>query len=775
MKLNLQRDLIVVKTDRSFLLVYSLTRSSNSNSDDETLTVYNSSSAILQNGLVLHRQLNFFETNPIETPIHTLALRFKLLLKVAHGIIDFVLLNTLEMLLVTNDNVQLLNFEKEEPILIPVEGNVSKLCAMGNDVLMLKIDGTVQLLKRAEQQFTPMEHCKLENVIDCVVNDNFGLIIFLREDSLVYYNYDIHEIIKETPLKNIKSLEWSPDGNTLLVLFNNKTWSLLSTFGCTMFNSSQHDYESPWLTSVACMTCTPDSLYSSDGTTLFVQRLLHSTCLNPQTNHDLKRQVLICDSSLHVYTGHEMAISSTRAINWNIIKIPFEQYHQIPNIKTASISQDGKFIAVANESSLLLYSFLEREWSFYQNDYNHSVAIGHITWFNKLNLLIATIKTTTHSELVIFDLRKFNHRNNFNSDVVVFQYDLSGDIQLLNVLDDDIVMYTTNNKYYHFKITTKLTGLKIDLIKILSMDKLFKSTKNLRSVIKVNDTNNDLLMLQNGELILINETDGSYRKSLLFDKVEYIYKISNEEFYLFNGENLLLIKNFSQLITTKDVTNTVLSVNPMDYPLLLVLEKGLFVTMENSLIKKKTMELNSITSRNSIFLHDLIRFEMTQISPAQIYEKYMSYKNFAFALELLLYKTVTQGDDLSMVIELIKLNPIHELTVVCNCLRKIETRYWSKLLHALGSTPQGLLQRCIELKEWKSLAILIIIFLNYQDSEEEVVSLEEDQLIHILKLLYDNASDDDDLWETSFEMLRFLKLLDPTGALLRRSQEVLSN
>jgi hypothetical protein len=771
---NSQDTLIAVHTEKSFLLVYAVMKSNMDNSDDEVLSVYNSAGSLLQNGLVQSRHLNFFETNPVEQPIRKMTLRFKLFLKIAHGVVDFIMLENYEMMLATNDNVQMLDLEKEDPKVVDLEGRVLKVVPLEKDVVAIKQDGSVQLLKRGDR-FTPMESYKVTGVTDCAVNEQFQLITFLTGAALIYYSYEIHEPIKIIPMANVQSLEWSTDGNTLVVLYKDQTWSLMSTFGCTMFQSGEHDHHSPWVSSIKRITMFGNSsLYSTDGQKVYIQRLLRSLTLSSQTNHDLKRQILISNSEIHIYTGHEMAISSSRAINWNIVKIPFDQYHQLPEIRNASISQDGKFLAVANSKALLIYSFLDKEWSFYQNDYSQELSIGHLTWFNKLNLLIVTTKTITHSELVMFDLRKFKPTEDFNSGTVAFKYDLSGDIILLNVIGDDIVMYSSSSKYYHFTIQALVTGLKIDLIKILNMDKVFKSHSNFRSLIKVktDPKNHDMLILNNGELILLSERESGYQKYLLFDKIEYCYKISEEEYYMFNGEDLLLVKNFSGLIKTKDHSSTVLKVKPENYPLLLTLEKGLFVTMENTLIKRKSMEINSLNSKNSIFLHDLIRFELTENTGGEIYEKYRTYKNFPFALELLLYQTVTNDGDLTRVIELIKENPIYELNVVSKCLRKIEMTYWSRLLKALGATPQGLLQKCIELKEWKTLGILVIIFLNY-DTENEVISIEEDQLIDVLKLLYNNAHDDGELWETSFEMLRFLKLLDPTGGLLKRSKDAL--
>lgn len=778
-KVNKTGKLISVITSKSFLLIYSIMGNNGTDMGyDEVFSVYNSSSTLLQNGLVLEKQLSFFNTNPLDLPIHKATVRFKVLLKVAHGVRDVVMLDKYEIVLVTDDNVQLINLESDEPVTLSIEGVVRKVSTLNEDLLAFKDDGSVQLIKRSGRTFVPMETLKVENVTDCAINENFSLITFVSNDSLVYYNYELHEIIKVLPFKDIKSLQWVNDGDFLLILSTKETWSLLSTFGCKLFDSSDHDYSSPWLTAVKTITISADGteLFSSDGEKFFSQRLLRSTSLSAQINHDLDKPVLVVGSEVHVYTGHEMAVASTKAINWHILKIPFEQSHQLPNIKHTSVSSDGKYLAVANSKALLLYSYRDRDWSFYQNDYFNDLTICHLTWFGKLNLLILGIKLADHSEIVIFDLRKFKSHERFASEYVVFRYDLPSDIQLINVTDNDIVVYTDNGKFYHIHVGISLTGLKIDLLKVMNHSTLLKSPKNLRSVIKISKDvrNHDILVLNNGELILFREHDSGYRQHLLFDTIEYVYKLNDEEYYMFNGEHIFLVKNLTELIKTRDPSNTVLKLKPQAYPLLLILKRGLFVTLENILTKRKNIELNTITTNNSIFLQDMIRFELTNSNAEEIYQKYCSFKNFPFAMELLLYQTVTNDEDLTNIIKLIQVNPLYELNVVSKCLRKIETQYWDRLLKSLGVTPSELVQKAITMKEWRTLGILVVIFLNY-DTANAVMSIEEESLISIMKLIYDNAQDDDELWETSFEMLRFLKLLDPTCALLKRCQSALTS
>ncbi|CDR41390.1 CYFA0S07e01508g1_1 [Cyberlindnera fabianii] len=781
---NIEHTMIVIQTDKDFLLVYALLHPelSKNSTDDELLTVYTTSGNLLQNGIIQERATGFFDSSSIEEPIPKFQLRFKLFLKITNGIVAYLPLSNMQIMLVTRQGAQVFNLGDDfhKSLEVPDASNIKTLYRLDTSVLMLREDGSVSRFIKTggEDVYKADKELNITGVKQVTVNNHFNLLTFSTiDDKLIYYNYSTRKTIKEIELQGVKKIQWSQNGNFMLVLFTNQTWSLLSTFGCTMFSTAEQDYDSAWLNSVTGASILPDSagILLSDSTKIFYQPLLHQVNLNSQINYNTQHPVLVSGSEIHIYTGHEMPItSSNRAIHWNIIKLPYDHAHQLPNIRHGSISSDGKYLALANRTALLIYSFADHDWSFYNNDFNHDLDLRHITWHPSHNLLIVTNRTHTHSELVVFDFRKFKSDENFNSDIIVFKYDVGADVKLLNITEGDMVMYTVNGKYYHFKVEYGVkNGLRIDLVKILAMDNIFKDSANLRAIIHVNG---NLVVLSNGELVLLKQRDNTFEKLLLFERVEYVYKINDDEFYLFNGGNIILVKNFAELISSRDPSKSVLTLRPDSYPLLLTMEKGLFVTIENSLSKRRHIELNVITSKNSIFLHDLIRFEMNQLSSKDLYAKYKPYKNFQFALELLLYQTVVNDEDLKPVVKLLKLNSLYELNVVSKCLRKIETIYWEKLLTELGTTPQQLLKKGIELQQYKTLGILVIIFLSYQtsDNQDGSLKIDQEQLITVLKLLYENAHDDDELWETAFELLRFFKLLDGSGALLKKCETALA-
>lgn len=794
-KLNYDQDIIGIATDKGYLLIYSIIHN-----DDELLSTYNKTSELLQNGLVLNKQLSFFEKLHIENPIPSYQLRFKIFLKIHHDLKDFQLLKKFELLLITSKNIQLIDLHTSNDEIINIKSD--QIIKMSHSQPLTKSDqalfflinehNTGKLFIKNSKEFKLFNDFAIEDIIDASVNLKLGLILLLHKDKkkVSFYNYNLKLIVKELVYDDsIKKLNWLMNNNSYSILFENETWAINSIFGSNFFKSSDNDVDSCWLNKVINFDILMDQSYIilTDSVNLYIVSLLTNLNINNKINYNLKRPILVTNGEVHIYSAYENKTS-----NWNIIRLPFEEYHQILQIYQASLSNDYNYLALSNNKSLLIHSLVADDWSFYINDYNHDMYIENLTWFSKLNLLLVTNKTSVQSELIIFDFKNFDNEVTFDSNLIKFKYDFNSNIKIFNVIDEDILIMTENLKYYHFKIELlKNKGIKIDLIKIISFEKIFESLDFVQNVFKINSDSEDLLIQENNEILYLKNKNNSFEKFLLFDKVEYISRIDVDNYYLFNGDSLIMIKDLTNLIENIDsketINNSILKISTLkkNYPILLNLNNGLFVTLENDIISKKSIQINNVLTENSIFLHDLIKFEMKNSDDIKlIFTKYSKFKNFQYSLELLLYQTIDNEHEIpeKKLIELIKFNPIYELNIVSKCLRKIELEHWDKLFKNLNLTSDELINRSIELKQFHTLSILIIIFLNYNDNnsksnkntENTINDYDENRLLEILKLIYINAQDEE-LWDSCFELLRFFKILDTTGDLLNKSIKMLES
>lgn len=772
-KRNYDDSVVVVRTAKDCLLVYTISKPEmNYNStDDEVLAVYDDANGnIIQNGLVIEKQSLFYQSQEIDNPILKYHLKFKLFLKISQGIVDFTPLSKFEVLLVTNTHTSFINCNTDlnETVDLDIDGGIQEVYNDKNsDEFLIKTGDSVYFYERANYGLNFVEKVQLEAKV-VTYNRWFNLILYESDNKLVYYSCELKRVIREVELatqESLDSISWSPDGYVAYVTFSDGTWRSYSSFGQLIFASGESDCELNWLTRIQALTVYPyhDALILTDGTKLYktaISRALH--LINP-INHNMKVPILVQDSTISLYVNQ--LTTNNSQLNWRNIEVPFEKFQNLLFINNVSFSNDGKFLAISSFKNLLIYSIKQNVWTFYTNDYSTDLVIEKLTWFENSNFLIVLTKIKSGSELILIDFKKFDHKK-LDSDLVVFKYDFNVNVKLMNVIKSQILIFTENNKFFNFKIEKiGFNKIKIDLVKVLSLEKVFKTENNFKNIIKVNEDSQDFIILNNGELIYLKLEDNKvFKKIIVLNKIEYIcYSEEINGYYCFNGESILIVKDLLELEAEK-----ILPIKVQNYPILMLMNKGTFISLESSIIKKKNIEMNYLVTNSSIFLHEVIKFEMeanNEYNGLEVFKKYNKYKNFQYSLELLLYKIVVNNLDFRLIKPILKINPIIELNVVSRCLRKIEVKQWEKLFKNLDLTPESMLHECLEKKQFKTLGVLIIVLLN---SKEDL----KIDLVELLSSIVDNFEDDDELFEISVQLIKFMKILDKS--LLKKSIDRIS-
>lgn len=192
-----------------------------------------------------------------------------------------------------------------------------------------------------------------------------------------------------------------------------------------------------------------------------------------------------------------------------------------------------------------------------------------------------------------------------------------------------------------------------------------------------------------------------------------------------------------------------------------------------ALVKSDFLLLKHKSSRqlvlNKFIQHDL--FE-SHILIAEITKKYAKFGNFEYCLELLLFDHLDDDDaGLARVCQLVAATPNADMICI-NFLRKIEVKYWDKFFKLLNETPVSFMNRLIELKNVELCYNYLSVYLNFkieyegnsENSEEKIIlDLKDRHLItQIIKMLLEEQK-----WDESFELCRYIKLLEPSGELLR--------
>lgn len=196
-----------------------------------------------------------------------------------------------------------------------------------------------------------------------------------------------------------------------------------------------------------------------------------------------------------------------------------------------------------------------------------------------------------------------------------------------------------------------------------------------------------------------------------------------------------------------------------------------------ALVKSDYLILKHKSSRqlilNKFIQHDL--FE-SNILIADITKKYSNFGNYEYCLELLLFENLDEIDNsngLLKVCQLVDATPNAD-SIYINFLRKIEVKYWDKFFKLLNETPVGFMDRLTESKNVELCYNYLNVYLNFKrEYEGSATALEEERSIildvkdrklirQIIRMLLDEQK-----WDECFELCRYIKLLEPSGELLR--------
>lgn len=330
---------------------------------------------------------------------------------------------------------------------------------------------------------------------------------------------------------------------------------------------------------------------------------------------------------------------------------------------------------------------------------------------------------------------------------------------------------------------------------------------NFGTILKVSET--DLILLSNTDLFYIRKGRSEYSTTLINSSVEYIYKLSPSLLCLFDGSklihynlstntNLLELKpitiNTGNDIVVKDGVTTVNYSGVCLYPITTISNQNTMFGVEIECFNKIKLQLE--TSRKN-YLSDLVDHyilsnitvknledDSNAINIATVYGKFSVFKNFNYILEKLMVDYLqkcyddpeydTEDEYFMRLYDLIILTgKFYE--IVLNCLKKTETHFWPIFFTKSKENPRDIVQKLFsESEDQKLTAHYFIIMLNYEKITNSVIpgkgkkgkrkgkgnsnkiGVKDQELIsNVLKKLI--LSHD---FETSFELVRFLKIVD---------------
>ena len=209
----------------------------------------------------------------------------------------------------------------------------------------------------------------------------------------------------------ISTLSYSPDGYCLFAGYE-KGWAIWSVYGKLQGSSFMADrkisrdngegwlqgvYESAWLNAGSDILLT-----SQDDDQLFLLEMAKSAMTGCFCAANVSRTMLLTGSALMLYRGYDLpglTTISADASLWHHVQIPSTYLANQRPIRSAVISSDGKYVAIAGRRGLAHYSVSSGRWKTFDDMLaeNAFVVRGGMCWYQ--HVLIAAVETDDYHEV----------------------------------------------------------------------------------------------------------------------------------------------------------------------------------------------------------------------------------------------------------------------------------------------------------------------------------------------------------------------------------------
>lgn len=292
-----------------------------------------------------------------------------------------------------------------------------------------------------------------------------------------------------------------------------------------------------------------------------------------------------------------------------------------------------------------------------------------------------------------------------------------------------------------------------DLIKINQSIELFKL-----QTVNFQDTSINYIYLFTGDNLLI------YDLEVLVDHAfdNYTHVVDGLESPELNMTDAIKIEIDNYQPLQFDVRATIGGYKSLD-----------LIVMEKLMVDRASA--GGLIIRNKIshklILNNFIEFDLLHnfddATNAVTFGKYDMFENYDYCLELLLFKYLTEENNLVLenVIQLIEMTQ-HSEFIYIQCLRKIEIGYWKKFFTVLKTTPVEFMSRLIGMEDVALCYNYLIVHLNFKKEgdvpTDSLLDSNDREVILKIMVLLDKAKK----WDWCFELCRFIKILEPSGDLL---------
>ncbi|MCJ1321713.1 hypothetical protein MMC15_007058 [Xylographa vitiligo] len=625
-----------------------------------------------------------------------------------------------------------------------------------------------------------------------------------------------HKLVPPVSLSTcgpISFLSYSPDGYCLFVGYANGwvLWSVYGKLGGNSFvadRSISKENNDLWLSGTlegSWIDGGSGVLFSRYGDSrLWLLEMVRSAvtgCFGPA---NISRMLLHSSSTVMVYRGHDLldlvSISADSSL-WHQAQIPAAYLLEQRPIRSAVISPDGRYIAVAGRRGLAHYSINSGRWKTFDDpDVENSF----------VNLL-----------------RLYSREHGLNESSLIFVERLTSPIVFITPTgENSLLVYTSENDLYHYIISASDSGIQLVQVGQIGLHGIVRAPARVRAVtwyipehqLLDGDPSQDVvhasvLFLVDAKLVLLQPTtDGEgklkYDMRIIASNVEYFAFIRDQglsgktpetplpisaveengsdelrtdtalldSLWYFNGSSIQCwpdVQDLLRSVSTENHKDLLIPVSiPVDfYPTAIALRSGVIIGIDPDLVQRRDAHFAffRLSIRTQLFLPPLLRYYLSQHDPPSALTLAHTYHPLPYlphALEILLHTVLDDEVDhpaspptalLPAVLAFLATFPSY-LDILVQCTRKTELRSWRTLFAHLPP-PRELFEEALHRGMLKTAGGYLLILHTFEADGGGA-----EQCVRLLR----RAAEEGD-WELCKELARFLMALDGEGDRLREA------
>lgn len=633
----------------------------------------------------------------------------------------------------------------------------------------------------------------------------------------------------------LTTLTYSPDGYCLFAGYERgwATWTVYgkpcaNTFSIDRAQSEANDER--WLHGVrtafwigggcelALFPFADNRLYVLD-----IARNAATGCLTPA---NVSRGLLYSTDSIMIYKGHDVpdvtSLPSDISL-WQTVQVPSQYLIQQWPMKSAAISSDGKYVAVAGRRGLAHFSVASGRWRTFddpQAEQEFTVR-GGMCWH--YHILIVAVEANNRSEVRLYSREKaldYSHIQHIEKlSAAVISTTVSG--------ADSLLVYTYDNVLLHYIIVMGGSTPKLVQVGQIGFHGIIRAPPRVRTIswvlpeeqLEHGDPSQDVaaasvIFLVDGKLVLLQPSTNEhgelkYDMRVIAQNVEYFILLRDlpsavtslkgdgtdastpplnglsldhplghslrDSLWYFDGAGFHVWSDIQDVMARapaelgRDLPPAVAV--QLDFsPLSAVVGNGIVSGIEADIVQRRDVNFSFFrhAPRTQLFLPQLLRYHLTEFnSPAALHlsSSYQHLPYFSHALEVLLHDVLdAEVDD----------PPSPPETALLPTVLSFLSSFDSYLDVVCNCT------RKTELRSWKTLfSYLPPVMELFEQSLAQgklntaagyllvLHAFEEDSFqVHEFAQLLQRAADAND-WELCRELARFLVGIDISGETLR--------